>query len=191
MAEKDSSRERLIRAFRTLLMEKAFKRITIKDITDAAGLFRATFYTYFPDKYALFEVILEEEIFLTAGTLAANGMARDGLALILRYFDKEAAFYRKAMEYEGPDSCAEALRRQFEVFFAKVKDGPWLRPDEAYRDKVSREDITAYLSEMLCFIVTYMVKTTPKTTDYKLRTELLIRFLMDGLGDILEGSAAE
>lgn len=47
-------------AFIDLLEEKAFKSITVKDITQKAGINRATFYAHFPDKFALLEISIRE-----------------------------------------------------------------------------------------------------------------------------------
>ena len=49
------SREALEQAFVDLLREKGFQAITVQDITQRAGLNRATFYAHFPDKYALLD----------------------------------------------------------------------------------------------------------------------------------------
>ncbi len=45
----------LERAFTDLLEEKGFQAITVQDVTERAGLNRATFYAHFPDKYALLD----------------------------------------------------------------------------------------------------------------------------------------
>ncbi len=47
------SRQSLEQAFEHLLREKGFEAITVQDITQRAGLNRATFYAHFPDKDAL------------------------------------------------------------------------------------------------------------------------------------------
>ncbi len=49
------TRQSLQQAFAELLREKGFQAITIRDITQRAGLNRATFYAHFPDKYALLD----------------------------------------------------------------------------------------------------------------------------------------
>jgi AcrR family transcriptional regulator len=49
------TRESLEQAFVDLLHEKGFQAITVRDITQRAGLNRATFYAHFPDKYALLD----------------------------------------------------------------------------------------------------------------------------------------
>ena len=49
------TRQLLEQAFIGLLEEKGFQAITVQDITDRAGVNRATFYAHFNDKYALLD----------------------------------------------------------------------------------------------------------------------------------------
>lgn len=48
-------------AFSTLIHEKDFQSITIQDITERAGINRATFYAHFPDKYALLDYKIRQD----------------------------------------------------------------------------------------------------------------------------------
>lgn len=48
-------------AFSTLINEKDFQSITIQDITERAGINRATFYAHFPDKYALLDYKIRQD----------------------------------------------------------------------------------------------------------------------------------
>src|SRR5512140_820428 len=45
----------LEQAFMALLEQKGFQALTVQDITERAGVNRATFYAHFPDKYALLD----------------------------------------------------------------------------------------------------------------------------------------
>ena len=45
----------LEQAFMSLLEEKGFQAVTVQDITERAGVNRATFYAHFTDKYALLD----------------------------------------------------------------------------------------------------------------------------------------
>src|SRR5512140_2009237 len=45
----------LEQAFMELIQEKGFQAVTVQDITERAGVNRATFYAHFPDKYALLD----------------------------------------------------------------------------------------------------------------------------------------
>ena len=49
------TRQLLEQAFMDVLREKGFQTITVQDITERAGVNRATFYAHFDDKYALLD----------------------------------------------------------------------------------------------------------------------------------------
>jgi AcrR family transcriptional regulator len=49
------TRSLILGAFMELLPEKGFQSLTVQDITEKAGINRATFYAHFPDKYALLD----------------------------------------------------------------------------------------------------------------------------------------
>ena len=49
-------------AFLSLLDSKAFEKITVSDIIDAAMVNRSTFYQHFPDKYAILERLQQKYV---------------------------------------------------------------------------------------------------------------------------------
>lgn len=49
------TRQLLEDAFMTMLQEKGFQALTVQDVTERAGVNRATFYAHFADKYALLD----------------------------------------------------------------------------------------------------------------------------------------
>ena len=55
------TRQLLVSSFRALLAERGFAAISVNDITDHAGVNRATFYAHFPDKFALLDHFIREE----------------------------------------------------------------------------------------------------------------------------------
>lgn len=60
--EKQETRKKIIRAFWEIYRNKNIEKITVKNITDACGIYRTTFYLHFTDVYAILEE-LEEEFF--------------------------------------------------------------------------------------------------------------------------------
>jgi AcrR family transcriptional regulator len=49
------TRSMILQSFMEILPEKGFQAVSVQDITDKAGINRATFYAHFPDKYALLD----------------------------------------------------------------------------------------------------------------------------------------
>ncbi len=54
------TRQSLEQAFTDVLKEKGFQAITVQDITQRAGVNRATFYAHFSDKYALLDYSIRQ-----------------------------------------------------------------------------------------------------------------------------------
>ena len=50
----------LVDAFWKLYLTKPVEKISVKEITDATGVYRSTLYYYFPDVYAILEYIEED-----------------------------------------------------------------------------------------------------------------------------------
>ena len=54
--------QNLAESFKQLVLKMPIEKITIKDITDGAGVIRPTFYNHFQDKYDLLEWIVKNEL---------------------------------------------------------------------------------------------------------------------------------
>ena len=54
------TRSLILQAFMELLPEKGFQAVSVQDITEKAGINRATFYAHFPDKYALLDHSIQQ-----------------------------------------------------------------------------------------------------------------------------------
>lgn len=54
------TRNLILGAFMDILPEKGFQAASVQDITEKAGINRATFYAHFPDKYALLDYSIQQ-----------------------------------------------------------------------------------------------------------------------------------
>lgn len=59
-AEKQGTKRRIVDAFWTLYKTTNIEKITVKNIADACGIYRTTFYLHFTDVYAILEKIEQE-----------------------------------------------------------------------------------------------------------------------------------
>ncbi|HEY3371912.1 MAG TPA: TetR family transcriptional regulator [Prolixibacteraceae bacterium] len=55
------TRQSIEQAFLNLMTEKGFQALSVQDITEHAGINRATFYAHFPDKYDLLDHFIRKE----------------------------------------------------------------------------------------------------------------------------------
>lgn len=81
--EKAKTEELLIESLKRLALKKSFEKITIRDITDEAGLIRSTFYNHFSDKYALLEAIFYRDVVEPSVSLAEDDLFFEALRLCL------------------------------------------------------------------------------------------------------------
>ena len=82
----------LAQSFKKLACEQPVEKITIKQITDGAGVIRPTFYHHFSDKYGLLEWILVQDILLPIQPLVENGMINEAMQIIFSKMQKEKDF---------------------------------------------------------------------------------------------------
>ena len=72
----------LAESFKELALKQPIEKITIKEITDKAGVIRPTFYNHFQDKYDLLEWIIDKELLEPVEPLIQNGMINEALVLL-------------------------------------------------------------------------------------------------------------
>lgn len=96
--------ERLAESFKELACQQPVEKITIKQITDKAGVIRPTFYNHFEDKYNLLEWILITDIVNPAMPLLSAGMIKEALILIFHNMQKDKDFYIHISKLEGQNS---------------------------------------------------------------------------------------
>ena len=95
--------------FKELVAKKRFEKLTIKMITDAAGVIRPTFYNYFQDKYEVMEWLLWEDVFKEVSKLMEQERGMESLKLLFRKFEEDKTYYEKVFEVTGQNSFEEML----------------------------------------------------------------------------------
>ena len=122
-SKKDLTKELLADCFHTLMLTTPFDRITIKMITNEAGLIRPTFYKHFQDKYEVLEWIFKVDVTDSVDLLIENGMEMDAVVMFCRCLEKDRKFYRRAYQMEtGPNSFDQILMRYVYGTFLKLAD---------------------------------------------------------------------
>ncbi len=137
--KRDLTKELLADCFKQLMLTVPFDKITIKMITNKAGLIRPTFYKHFQDKYEVLEWIFEMEIAANVDMMLSNKMEKDALVMLIKCLGNDKKFYSKAYEMDaGPNSFETILTRYIYGRFAdfarrfclrSVKNHPILTED--------------------------------------------------------------
>lgn len=119
--KKDLTKELLADCFHDLMLASSFDKITIKMITDRAGLIRPTFYKHFQDKYEVLEWIFRTDVEENVNLLIDNRMEADAVVMFCRCLEKDRKFYRKAYLMEpGPNSFENILSRYIYSCFVRA-----------------------------------------------------------------------
>ena len=83
----------LANSLKELSQTKAIEKITIKEITDKAGVIRPTFYNHFQDKFDLLEWIIITDLLVPIYPLIKAGMITEAMLLLFTNLQKEGDFY--------------------------------------------------------------------------------------------------
>lgn len=139
----------LAESFKELALKQPIEKITIKEITDKAGVIRPTFYNHFQDKYDLLEPV---------EPLIQNGMINEALVLLFSGIEREKEFYTKASRLEGQNSFGSIAQSCVERVLLQVIKGQaegrksryvWLTP----------ERIAEYYAQSMCYVVITWIKS--------------------------------
>ena len=147
--KRDLTRELLANCFHDLMLTVPFDKITIKMITDQAGLIRPTFYKHFQDKYEVLEWIFKTDVTDSVDLMLLNGMEIEAVVMFCRLLDKDRKFYRRAYQMDpGPNSFDNILSRYVYETFLQLGDRFEIRTDRRY-PFLTREMIATYYTHGL------------------------------------------
>lgn len=148
----------LAKSFKELVRKHPIEKITIKQITDKAGVIRPTFYNHFQDKYELLEWIISTELLEPVRPLIENQMINEALLLLFMNIEKERDFYIQAVRLEGQNSfesiargCVQKILLEIVELNAKEKihKFSWLTPERT----------AEYYAQSMCSVVIVWIKS--------------------------------
>ncbi len=114
---------------RHLMMNHPFEKITIKMITNEAGVIRPTFYNYFCDKYEVLEWIFSEEIVDKVIPMFDRKLFAEGIKMLFVSMKTDQQFYRKAYEVTGQNSFDSIVEKYLFDLFMLEFDQLFVSPD--------------------------------------------------------------
>ncbi len=147
----------LAESFKELGAVKPIDKITIKEITDKAGVIRPTFYNHFQDKYELMEWIVQGELIDPMMKLIMSGMVKEGVSMALKTMHESKAFYRNAIRLEGQNSFREVLQQALQRVFMAILDGIDVHDKLPYR-WLTLERLTDVYAESVSYVVTEWIR---------------------------------
>jgi probable dihydroxyacetone kinase regulator len=147
----------LSESFKELATTKAIEKITIKEITDKAGVIRPTFYNHFQDKYELLEWIVEKELIAPMGPQIDRGNLKEAVTEALKKMESEKEFYIKAVKLEGQNSFKEILVQKVTDLILSRLDGERIQKKIVYPWLTSKRTATFFASTV-CYAVVEWVE---------------------------------
>lgn len=173
----------LIESFKELALHHPIEKITIKEITDKAGVIRPTFYNHFQDKYELLERIIQLELLEPIRPLLENRMVNEALLLLFTNIEKERGFYMQAARLEGQVSfefiCRSCVRQVLLDIMDQdhtdvIRKFSWLTP----------ERMAEYYAQSMCAVVIVWIKSGMAITAREL-VEIYDYMMKHSMADVL------
>ncbi|MCR4704501.1 MAG: TetR/AcrR family transcriptional regulator C-terminal domain-containing protein [Lachnospiraceae bacterium] len=165
MSNRTNTKERLVASFKKLAKHQPIDKMTIREITDDAGVLRSTFYRHFQDKYQLLEHIYRSEVLGPASPLIQNEMLTEAVILIFIRMQQDRDFYGKVYRLEGQNSFESIVTvslKQTMLEFIRTHSENRI----ARHELMSTEMLADYYSKLwTAFILSWMedgMKTSPQ-----------------------------
>ena len=118
MADSNITKQAMATAFKELLQEQSFEKISVSDICDRCHMNRKSFYYHFKDKFDLanwifdtefMEVTRNNDIDVEADTVNIEDRWND-LKIVCEYFYENRTFYYRLLQVDGQNSFPEHFR---------------------------------------------------------------------------------
>lgn len=148
----------LMQSFKELALKIPIEKITIKEITDKAGVIRPTFYNHFQDKYEVIERIIQMEITDPVKSLLENEMITEAVTLIFANLQKDKDFYLKLCRMQGQitfESIAKRCIKELLLEYVQKRKLSGQRKSGWF----TMEHLAEYYAQSLSFIVLTWVQT--------------------------------
>lgn len=178
----------LAESFKELVLQHPIEKITIKEITDKAGVIRPTFYNHFQDKYELLEYIISAELLAPIRPLIENQMIYEALLLLFTNIEKDKEFYMQAVRLEGQNSFESVVRKCVkEILLSIIQDNEKAKRIPPKFEWLTAERIAEYYALSMCSVAIEWIKTGLTASARKL-TEAYIYIMKHSVDEILFGA---
>lgn len=137
----------LCNSLNTLLETKEFSSISIQDIADQADIAKATFYRYYPDKYALLEEIIDTllaDFYNSVQLLQIQSFSADFLNKLQIFIDKLKKYRQISSPYIKVDQLIKKWLEKY--LFELLQDKQQLSTNSL---KITTRILAACILEMI------------------------------------------
>ena len=159
MEDRNAVEVRLSSSLKKLAVRTPFEKITIKQITDGAGVIRVTFYNHFQDKYDLLEWIVKTEILDPVRILIANKMFKEAIVLIFSNMKKEKDFYMHVVNMQGQNSFSEIVESAIRQLLLSLLDEQGTKKKQFAHKWMEPEYLARYYAQAMTYVVVNWIKS--------------------------------
>ena len=105
----------MAKAFKELLLEVPFQKISVNDICEKCGMNRKSFYYHFCDKYDIANSVFDIEFPALSEDISADGSCSVFRDMSVYLYDNRA-YYKKLFEIEGQNCFTDYLSHKIEEY---------------------------------------------------------------------------
>ena len=167
---------------RDLMQKQMFEKITIKQICDATGVIRATFYNYFEDKYDCLNCIVYHDIAEGMIACIGSGTVEEALEGMLKNVEDNRAFYKLAYNVTGQNSFEDMIRDNLALVFREYLARN-RRPGSL--EKYSNDLLARYYAECVAFDIREFVFRKDSSLGIREMRQMIIDLMSVSLSDLL------
>lgn len=183
---KTNTDELLAESFKELVLRQPIEKITIKEITDKAGVIRPTFYNHFQDKYELLEWIVMRDVLAPTKPLIQAGLVDEAILLIFTAIEREKEFYIRASRLEGQNSfesiAVDCVRK---VLLEIMEDhAVFLAPKNSW---ITPDHVAEYYAQSMCYVVMTWIRGNMPVSPQEM-VEVYNYIIKHSMKEVLEGS---
>lgn len=176
----------LAESFKELACRQPVEKITIKAITDRAGVIRPTFYNHFQDKYELLEWIIKKDIIEPTHPLFQNGMTEQAMHLMLAALERDKEFYCMVVKTQGQNSFASIAQKCIQELLEQLFDTKLKAAAKKAKSKwLTKEHLAAYYAQSLCYLVVNWMQSG-MVLPAKEMTDVYIYIMKHSIDDVLD-----
>lgn len=120
--KKELTKELIASSMKEIMLHQPFEKITIRMITEHAGVIRPTFYYHFQDKYEVLEWIVRHDLVSSARLLMERGLVEEAMHVVFTDINNDREFYRRAFSITGQNNFVEIMVEQVKIFLLELID---------------------------------------------------------------------
>ena len=145
-------------SFKELACKNPIEKITIKEITDRAGVIRPTFYNHFQDKYELLEWIILQDLIEPVRPFIRSGLTTQAMTFLFINIEKEKEFYLKVSKLEGQNSFYSIAQHCIQSLFEEVCGEHSERKQVKY-EWLTPERLAQYYGQSMVFVMIQWIQS--------------------------------